>query len=769
MKLEFGLTDKQLAFADSLNHYNVTGYGGAKGGGKSHGGRIVPILRCLETPGHVGALFRRSYPELQDNHIGPLFRDYPGLRDFYNAGEKSLRFPSLESEFKFRYCENLADVDKQAGREYHTLIIEEAGDWEYECALRLIRNTNRSSRAGVKATAGLMFNWGGVAHGWLRRIFWERRLHPNEQKLTWNFILAKVEDNPKLMEHDPGYLARLEAEPNEALRRAHRHGDPDIVAGQYFTELSRDVHVIKPFDIPKHWKWFGAYDYGFNHPAVWLFFVADEDGNCYLVHEIYKAGQYIETQANAVNDYLKQIQARPLFYAGHDCWAVKKAGDPTIAEDFVKHRIILTRANINRILGAKHVREYLRHGPNRPPRVFFFDTCPLTLGCLQRMIHDPKDLEDVLKVDSSNGDPETGDDGYDCFTPSTPILTDKGERPIKDIRVGDFVLTRGGYREVVNARKSHEAARVLKLTLSDGRSLTATPNHPIWVAGKGFVRLDALSYGDEVLDWRIAKQSSLTASNLGATQNLPCAPTAFITGPGATTARPGLAHCIVRFGKTLMALSPRAITSTIRTEIRSITSFLTSLVLAPKPTLASIGHLSAWNDPGPTSPAFAPWLAAGTNPKKGVPGISSTQKSFGKIASQPPSIARSAGSLTKQDTPAHPVFATPIVKCEPAPQGSPPSAPMPNAPNAAPHFGLSDSISANAPIRVVSVTEAGVSATYLLSVAEHHEYFANGILVKNCFRYGLMSRPPIAIKPISPTLDRYRRDRKSDRPSWITA
>src|SRR6476659_7872165 len=138
--LTFELTDKQLEFDASLERYDVTGYGGAKGGGKSFSARIVPIIKCLETPGMVGALFRKSYPELQDNHLDPLFRDYPQLRQFYNSGEKTLRIPGMESEFKFRYCENLADVDKQAGREYHKLVIEEAGDWEYEMAIRLIRN-----------------------------------------------------------------------------------------------------------------------------------------------------------------------------------------------------------------------------------------------------------------------------------------------------------------------------------------------------------------------------------------------------------------------------------------------------------------------------------------------------------------------------------------------------------------------------------------------------------------------------------------------------
>lgn len=449
LNLEIELSDKQLEFEASLDRVDVTGYGGAKGGGKSFSGRMIPIIRCLERPGHVGALFRRSYPEIEDNHLGPMFRTFPELRDFYNSQTHSLRFPSVESEFKFRHCENMKDVERQAGREYHTLIVEEAGDWAWDWILALIRNSNRSSVPGIKATTGLMFNWGGLGHGSLKRVFYDKKLRENEKELSFNFILAKIEDNPKLMENDPAYLRKLNAEPNPALRRAHRDGDPNIVAGQFFTEFSRETHVVKPFKIPAHWRWFGSYDYGFGHPCVWHFWACDEDGNVYLVKEIYEAGLFIDHQADRVTRLSNELGIPiPVFEAGHDCWTTKKAGDPTIAEDFIEHGIVLHRANIARALGAKQVREYMHHEirdvklPDGKlakkrvgPRVFVFDTCEHTINCLQRMEHDPADLEDVKKVDSSKGDPETGDDGYDCFRyglMSRPPIANKIEKPTLD-------------------------------------------------------------------------------------------------------------------------------------------------------------------------------------------------------------------------------------------------------------------------------------------------------------------------------------------------
>ena len=43
------------------------------------------------------------------------------------------------------------------------------------------------------------------------------------------------------------------------------------------------------------------------------------------------------------------------------------------------------------------------------------------------MVHDPDKIEDVLKVDATNGDPDTGDDTYDMIRyamMSRPPITD---------------------------------------------------------------------------------------------------------------------------------------------------------------------------------------------------------------------------------------------------------------------------------------------------------------------------------------------------------
>ena len=65
-----------------------------------------------------------------------------------------------------------------------------------------------------------------------------------------------------------------------------------------------------------------------------------------------------------------------------------------------------------------------------------------------------------------------------CFVGETPVLTSRGYVPIKDIRVGDLVMTRSGYKEVLRSWKTRENADVMDYRIN-GRTLSCTPKHKI--------------------------------------------------------------------------------------------------------------------------------------------------------------------------------------------------------------------------------------------------------------------------------------------------
>jgi len=437
MELRIQLQPKQRMFCDEIEKTPVTLFGGAKGGGKSHGLRSIMLLRRFKHSNTAGAIFRKTYPELYGNHIRPLFNLFPQLRSFYNESKKILTLPN-GSTLEFCYARNEKDLDNYQGREFQDLAIDEVGQWT-EAMFTKLRGSNRSSIPGVKPRTYLTANPGGIGHQWLKRIFIDRKFDKRERSEDYSFIQSLVDDNKALIDNDPEYVHRLEAEKSEVLRRAYRYGDWDLLAGQYFSELRRDIHLIKPFDIPEHWNRFGGYDYGFSHPASFGWYAVDEDGNVYKYRELVKARMRVDQFAKEVNKFPDTEKLYPIV-AGHDCWAKRNAtinkdqGEPpSIAEEFAKHGIRMKPAVIDRINGATQLRNYLawEGKPNNKPKFFIFDTCQITFDCLSRMINDPDRIEDVLKVDAEEGDPFTGDDAYDetrYSLMSRPILTDKIEK-----------------------------------------------------------------------------------------------------------------------------------------------------------------------------------------------------------------------------------------------------------------------------------------------------------------------------------------------------
>jgi hypothetical protein len=93
-----------------------------------------------------------------------------------------------------------------------------------------------------------------------------------------------------------------------------------------------------------------------------------------------------------------------------------------------------------------------------------------------------------------------------CFTGNTHITTKFGEKPIRDIAVGDEVLThKGRYRKVIKLfERMHEEEFISINYGRKGRidqTITATPEHPVLVERGGektWVRFDEVVSGDVI-------------------------------------------------------------------------------------------------------------------------------------------------------------------------------------------------------------------------------------------------------------------------------
>ena len=121
-------SEKQKQFLTDEHKY--IGYGGARGGGKSWAVRIKAVLLCLRYPGIKVMIIRKTYPELQENHIIPLcelldcYADEGERIASYNDAKKHISFKN-SSRILFRYCDTEKDTLRFQGTEVDVLFVDD--------------------------------------------------------------------------------------------------------------------------------------------------------------------------------------------------------------------------------------------------------------------------------------------------------------------------------------------------------------------------------------------------------------------------------------------------------------------------------------------------------------------------------------------------------------------------------------------------------------------------------------------------------------------
>ena len=229
------------------------GFGGARGGGKSWAVRTKAILLALRYGGIRVLIVRRSYPELMNNHILILRRQLQGVAT-YSDKQKSLNFPN-GSTIAFTYCAKDRDLDRLQGVEYDVIFLDEATQFS-----ELQMKTITACLRGVNDFPKRIYytcNPGGQGHGYMKRIFLERRYEEGEDPTEYTFIRSLVTDNQALLKTQPDYIKQLKALPPK-LRQAWLEGDWNVFEGQFFEEFADRpehyadrlwTHVIEPFPI----------------------------------------------------------------------------------------------------------------------------------------------------------------------------------------------------------------------------------------------------------------------------------------------------------------------------------------------------------------------------------------------------------------------------------------------------------------------------------------------------------------------------------------
>ena len=385
------LTSKQLKFCKAKSRYIA--YGGARGGGKSHVLRVKAIGGALRYPGIKILVVRRTYPDLENSLIQPMVAMIPPLGGTYNGTMHMLTF-SNGSFIKFGHYSSAADNMEYQGQEYDWIFMDEATQFT-ECQFRTLgaclRGTSRIPRRIY-----LTCNPGGIGHAWVKRLFVDREFDEKkgENPKDYTFISATVEDNPYLLEGSPDYVQQLDLLP-EDVRRAHRYGDWNALAGQYFPEFKKDTHVMKPFvHLPDEWLKYRVFDYGLDMFAC-LWVAVDFSGRSYIYREVQQTDLIVSEAARLAISLTPANERISMTIAPPDMWNRQRDTGRSMAEIFAENGLGIVKASNNRVQGWMSMKEMLKVRGDGKPGLVVTEDCACLIRNIPLLLRDDKNPSDV--------------------------------------------------------------------------------------------------------------------------------------------------------------------------------------------------------------------------------------------------------------------------------------------------------------------------------------------------------------------------------------
>lgn len=366
---------------------------------------------CLTYPGIKILILRKTYAELINNHINEMRPRLYGVAK-YNSSEKKFLFPN-GSAIKFGYCANDGDLDQYQGVECDVAFFDEASQFQ-EIWIRKITASVRGANIFPKRFYYTL-NPGGPSHGYFKRLFIDRSYNEGENPDEYQFIQSKVTDNTALMEMQPDYIKQLEALPLK-LRKAWLEGDWNIFEGQFFEEFTDDpahykdrrwTHVIEPFEIPRTWNVYRAFDWGYNKPFACTWWAVDHDGTVYNILELYGctgepdvgvkwADDKIFTEIKKTEDTHPWLKGRHINgVADPSIWGKGTGSGISTYETAAQHGVYFDKGDNDRIPGWMQWHYRLQFDDDGYPRMYIFNICRHMIRTIPLQMYDETRVEDL--------------------------------------------------------------------------------------------------------------------------------------------------------------------------------------------------------------------------------------------------------------------------------------------------------------------------------------------------------------------------------------
>lgn len=424
---------KQLKALKSIAFETL--FGGARGGGKTDTGQVWLLdwykdekgkwKNYIEHPRYRALVLRKNSNDLRDwlDRASYMYKRYGAE---VKGNPAVVQFPS-GAKFLTGHLKDRSSYEKYLGHEYQRILLEELTQIPREIYYIQILGSCRSTIEELKPGVFATTNPGGNGHLWVKRRFIDVA-PPNtyfkySEKLSIGgkfqeversriFIPSSIDDNPVLVEKDPGYVLYLESLKNTDpdLYRAWRHGDWDVFAGQFFGEFRRDLHVqrVSEYTInhPNNIH-LGGIDWGYTANTVILFSVLERVTMPFTGVTFNRIHTYKELVGNKKtpikwsedirkHPYLNKIVA---LYCDPAMFNAQTDGGKSIKQQFdtaLKDvKVTFRKGSNDRIGGWSNMHNWLSIAPDGLPYWVIDPSCLYLLETLPSQVHDEHKVEDI--------------------------------------------------------------------------------------------------------------------------------------------------------------------------------------------------------------------------------------------------------------------------------------------------------------------------------------------------------------------------------------
>ena len=290
------------------------------------------------------------------------------------------------------------------------LWVEEAYEVDSEDSFNMLDESIRGEipkETGLFKQITLTFNPWSESH-WMKARFFDADPDPDILAMTTNYMCNEWLDEADLK------VFETMKEQNPTRYKVAGLGDWGIDGGQVFEEWIDDpnhykdrywTHVIDPFEIPKYWKVWRSFDFGYSKPFSVGWYTADPDGTIYRIRELYGCtgtpNEGVKWNPDKIGEEIHRIETEDPLLKGRRIMGV---ADPSIFDEsrgesvaaMMERRYVwFEGADNHRIAGKMQCHYRLAFDENGVPQFYVFRTCKHFIRTIPLLKYDEKDVEDI--------------------------------------------------------------------------------------------------------------------------------------------------------------------------------------------------------------------------------------------------------------------------------------------------------------------------------------------------------------------------------------